>query len=115
VPESAAACPKGIDARRGARSLADERAIRRAHALAHGNDHGVLLGDKFREPLEKVLLVEWNLGKEHQVWRMAARLAGKRGGGGKPAGIAAHDLDEGDALEVVDVGVAGKLVLRWRQ
>jgi hypothetical protein len=91
-------------------ALADERSVGSSHALAYGYNHGVLLIEKIRDPLEKVLLVKGHLGKKHQVWRVAACLAGKRGRRREPAGVAAHDLDKGDALEVVDVGVTGQLV-----
>ena len=77
-----------------------------AHALAHAHHHGVLLFQELGDAVDEDLLVERDLGKQHDVGPGERKRAGR----GEPAGVAAHDLDEGHALEVVDVRVVGDLV-----
>ena len=88
---------------RGHGLLGDEVTVGRADALAHGHDHGVLALEHLGDVRDQGALVERELGQQHEVG------GGQAGGAGEPAGIAAHDLDEGHALEVVDVGVARDL------
>ena len=93
-----------VDAGTGCHGLlGDEVAVGRADALAHGDDHGILALEHFGDARDQGVLVERDLGQQHEVG------VGQAGGTREPAGVAAHDLDEGHAFQVVDIGVASNL------
>ena len=89
--------------------LADEGAVGRAHALRDAHHNGVLPAQKARDALHQGVLVKRRLGEKNQVGSFRATRSREGGGPGEPAGVAPHDLDEGHALEVVDVRVAEEL------
>ena len=88
----------------GGLGLGHEGAVGVVDALGHG--HHALAGliiDGLHVG-EELVHVEVGLGQIHQVGAAAGE-GGQGGGTGQPAGVAAHDLDNGDHAGVVYVGV----------
>ena len=91
---------------RGSLRLGDEAAVGIVDALGDGDDAVLLLFIALGNVGDKLVHVEVDL---RQIDEVAAGLClvGKRGGGGQPARVAAHALDDGDHAGVIDVRVAG--------
>ena len=85
--------------------LGDEGAVLVVDAL--GDDHQALLlgGVDLLDLRGELVQIEVDLGQVDQVGALAAGV-GQRGGGGQPAGVTAHALDDGDHAGVVHGGIA---------
>ena len=88
----------------GGLGLRDEGAVGVVDALRHGHDavavflvNGVHIG-------QELVHVEVHLGQVDQVGR-AARYTGQSGGASQPAGVTAHDLNDGHHTGVIHPGV----------
>ena len=90
--------------------LADVAAILELDALGHGDDDGRLLLLHPLDLLDEVIHIERNLGQADHVHALAVLGFRQRRGGGQPARIAAHDLDDGHVLRAVDRRVADDLL-----
>ena len=76
--------------------LADVAAILQLDALRHSDDDAGLLLLHHPHLLDEVLHVEGDFRQADHIHALAVVALGQRGGGGQPAGVAAHDLDHGD-------------------
>ena len=90
--------------------LTDIAAILELDALRHRDDDAGLLLLHHAHLLDEVLHMEGDFGQADHVHALAVVALGQCGGGGQPAGVAAHDLDDGDILGAVDGGVADDLL-----
>ena len=93
----------------GGGTLADVGPVGVADALADRDEDGAVFLKLGLDVGDKGVVGEGALGEVDKLGLIAAVEAGAGGGGGKPAGVAAHDLDDGDGGNVVDGDVAGKL------
>ena len=87
---------KGIHVIRAAAGLADIGAIRQTDALGNGDEHGILVRKQVANLAEEGFDIKGNLGEIDEINALAILALGQRGSAGQPAGIAAHDLDDGD-------------------
>src|SRR5699024_3308118 len=89
--------------------LADVAAVLQFDAFRHGDDDAGLLllhdADLFNEAVH----MEGDFGQADHVHALAVVALGQGSRGGQPAGIAAHDLHDGDVLGAVDGGVPDDL------
>ena len=85
--------------------LGDELAVLVVDALGHDDQALLVLLIDRLDLLGEGIEIEVDLGQVDQVGALAA-VIGERGGGGQPAGVAAHALDDGDHAGVVHGGIA---------
>ena len=91
---------------RGGLRLGDEAAVGVVDALGDSDDAVAVLLVARGDVSDELVHVEVNF---RQIDEVDARLlrVGERGGGGQPAGMTAHALNDGDLADVVDAGIAG--------
>ena len=77
-------------------------------ALRHSHDAVALAIVDLSDILQELLHVKIHFGQVDQVWS-AAHHSGQSGGGGQPAGMAAHDLHDDHGAGVIDPGVLVQL------
>src|SRR5699024_1588783 len=85
--------------------LADVAAVLQLDAFGHGDDDAGLLFLHDPDLFHKAVHVEGDLRQADHVHALAVVALGQGGGGGQPAGVAAHDLHDGDVLGAVNGGV----------
>ena len=89
--------------------LTDIAAVLQLDALRHRNDDAGLFGLHPLHLLDEVVDIEGDLRQADHVHALAVLGAGQGGRGGQPAGVAAHDLNDGHILGAVNGGVADDL------
>ena len=100
---------EGVDRVDVVGQFADITAVLELDALRHGDDDAGLFRLHAGDLFHKAVHVERDLGQADHVHALAVLGAGQGGGRGQPAGVAAHDLDDGDIVGAVDRGVADEL------
>jgi len=90
---------------RGGLGLGDEAAVGVVDALGHGDDAVVLLLVAGGDVGDELVQIKVDLGQVDEIDAVLFFVR-ERGGGGQPAGVAAHALDDRDHAGVVDLGVA---------
>ena len=101
---------EGIDCVYIIGQLADIAAVLQLDALGHGDDNGGLLLLHPLDLLHKVVHIEGDLRQADHIHALAVLSLGQCGGGGQPAGVAAHDLNDRHILRAVDRGIADDLL-----
>ena len=86
--------------------FADIAAILQLDAFGHGNDDAGLLRLHTLHLFHKAVHIEGNFRQADHVHALAVFRPGQSCRSGKPAGVAAHDLHDGDILGAVNGGVA---------
>ena len=88
----------------GGLRLGDEAAVGVVDALGHGHQALAGLVVDIGDVLDELVHVEVHLGQVDQIGAAAGEV-GQSGGAGQPAGVTAHDLDDGHHAGVIDPGV----------
>src|SRR5699024_5827822 len=101
---------KSIQLARRADPVAQEHAVLVLDALAGRNDYAAALSRQLGNLLQKGRFVKCALRQKQDVGAAAVAAGRKAGGGGQPAGVAAHDLGHGNAAQVIHACVADDLL-----
>ena len=101
---------EGVDGVHVVRQLADVAAVGQANALGNRHDDGGIALLQRLDLGDELLGVKRHLGQADEVDALAVLALRQRRGRGQPAGVAAHDLDDGDVLRAVNRRVADELL-----